>query len=297
MKSIDIKILEQLARHKFLTRALFHEVGIQVSRNHFTHIMKWLTDRKVSFVGQKKFGYHPEHGKVADIYFLKTRGKNYLVKEQDWSPSEIQLPLGSKLFYTDYSHRVECIRMRIQIENQLKRAGLMPLEFDMYFAGKSVEWLKGRQAATKIATEFGSIKPDAVFTVLNEKIQPYLFCLEFHNWEEVKRIEAQLKLHVSSIKIGSPSQKHDLAVGNRVLNVFRKRSVMLCTIERLQNDELFTYMEDNFLFITLNDFRKHWIYSGWQALWWRACSIFWTGTELEDSLTTSLIQRTVQFEI
>jgi hypothetical protein len=54
-------ILEQLAKHKYLTRSLFDRVGLKVSRNHFTNLMKALTDKKLNLVGQKKFGYSPSY--------------------------------------------------------------------------------------------------------------------------------------------------------------------------------------------------------------------------------------------
>jgi len=82
--------------------------------------MQGLTDDKMKFVGQKKFGYNPKYGKVADVYYLRTKGKNYLIKEHGWQKSEIHLPIGSKLFYSDYDHRIKTIDIRIRIEKEFK---------------------------------------------------------------------------------------------------------------------------------------------------------------------------------
>lgn len=271
----SIEILKFLARHKFLSRAHFTELGLGVSRNHFTHLMKGLTDEKMKFVGQKKFGYNPRYGKVADIYFLRTKGKNYLIKEHGRQKEEIHLPLWSKLFYSDYDHRIKTIDIRIRMERELANAGMQILFYDTYFTGRAVDWKRGRQVSTKIMTEHAFLNADSIILCFDEDFKQYLFCLEYHNGEEVKRIEQQMRMYASSIKIGSASQKYDVAVGSRVLNVFRKRSVMERTIERMQNDVVYTNMMDYFLFITLEDFERCWIGSEWRSATNIQGSVFW----------------------
>lgn len=43
--------------------------------------MKTLTEKNLNQVGQKKFGYSPSFGKVEDVYYLKPKGKKYLINE------------------------------------------------------------------------------------------------------------------------------------------------------------------------------------------------------------------------
>jgi len=135
------------------------------------------------------------------------------------------------------------------------------MHYDSYFTGCRVEGIKGRQASTKIAIEKGWLKPDAIFSVLDTDRKAFLFCVEYHNGDEVKRIEQQLQSHVSALKIGSPSQKYDLTIGHRVLNIFRKETVMHRTLERVQNNVLFHFMGDHFLFIALEEFKQMGIYA------------------------------------
>ena len=88
-----VRILELLAKYKFLSRSQFIKLGLEVSRNHFTNLMKSLTEKSISFVGQKKFGYHPKYGKVEDLYYLKPKGKKYLINEHSRDTENIHLPL------------------------------------------------------------------------------------------------------------------------------------------------------------------------------------------------------------
>lgn len=243
-----IFILEQLAKHKYLTRSLFERVGLNVSRNHFTNLMKALTDKKLNLIGQKKFGYSPTFWKVEDIYYLKQKGKKYLIREH-WLPEvDVNLPIGWRIFSSDYFHRIETIRIRIDLEQDLERKGYQILFYDQYFAGKKVEWKRGREAATKIATERGYLKADSIFLIQAPCGKQSLFCLEYHNGHEVKRIEQQMRAHVEAMKIGSPSVKYDLDIWNRVINIFKNEQVMRTLKERMEHDIYFQNMMDRFVF-------------------------------------------------
>jgi hypothetical protein len=58
------------------------------------------------------------------------------------SPSEIDLPIGNRLFYSDYFHRIETIKIRIAIERSLNKLSYHVLYYDQYFSGKSIEGVK-----------------------------------------------------------------------------------------------------------------------------------------------------------
>jgi hypothetical protein len=275
-----VTVLCHLARHKFLTRSLFWMLGLKASRNHFTKIMRTLSEKEMNLIGQKKFWYNPQFWKVEDVYFLKPKGKKYLIREHWRDPSEVNLPIWWKLFHSDYFHRIETIRIRIQIEKALEKIGHEVLIYDQYFAWKVIEWKKWRQAATNIPTERGVLKADSIFLTLDRKLRPYLYCLEYHNWKEVKRIEAQMKAYVEAIKIWSPSIKYDVSVGNRVLNIFKSESVMKCLIERMQQDIYFQNVQEHFLFNTLEEFQDIEVLNWWYNLSQQAISIFWTTDNL-----------------
>ena len=44
MNENSIIILKELAKHKFLTRSLFALTGLTISRNHFSSLMKKLSN-------------------------------------------------------------------------------------------------------------------------------------------------------------------------------------------------------------------------------------------------------------
>ncbi|MEZ4950651.1 MAG: hypothetical protein R2784_14890 [Saprospiraceae bacterium] len=47
---------------------------------------------------EKICGYSPTYGKVEDIYYLKQRGKRYLIREHDLLEEEVNLPIGEQNF-------------------------------------------------------------------------------------------------------------------------------------------------------------------------------------------------------
>lgn len=288
-KGVYIEILGHLARHKYLTRSLFRQLWIKVSRNHFTALMKRLSEKEMNLIGQKKFWYNPEYWKVEDVYYLKPKGKKYLIKEQWRDVNEVNLPIGGKLFHSDYFHRIETIRIRIALEKSLKKIGHHILFYDQYFAWKAEAWKRGRQAVTNIPTEGGVLKADSIILSLDKYLKPYLFCLEYHNGKEVKRIERQMRAYVEAIKIWSPTIKYDVSVGNRVLNIFKHESVMRCLIERMQQDVYFQNVKDNFLFITITDFNSFWILTNWRTIINSNVSVFGI-----DSLIISLLDMRIR---
>ena len=67
------------------------------------------------------------------MYYLRPKGKNYLIKEHGLLGHEIHLPYGSKLFCSDYDHRITTIDIRIKLEKELIAKGMDILAYDMYF--------------------------------------------------------------------------------------------------------------------------------------------------------------------
>jgi len=201
--------------------------------------MKSLTEKPVSYIGQKKFWYHPKLGKVEDLYYLKPRGKKYLVNEHLRDPVDINLPLGSKLFWNDYHHRKETINIRIGIEQDAKAKWYTIDFYDMYFTGKSIPWKKGRECSTSIKVWDWKIKADSIFLLRKPDGTKSLFCLEYHNGTEVKRIVEQLKRYVRAMSDGTPSTKYGLEIWNYVLNVFAHETVKRSVEEAVDHDVYF----------------------------------------------------------
>ena len=77
--------MESLAIYKFLSYGQMVQLGVGKSSNSLSRVMGDLTHAKNfgngSLVGQHKFAYHPKLGKVEDIFYLKLKGKNWLIKE------------------------------------------------------------------------------------------------------------------------------------------------------------------------------------------------------------------------
>jgi hypothetical protein len=61
-----------------------------------------------------------------------------LIREQGLLEEEVNLPIGGRIFSSDYFHRIETIRIRIELEQDLESRGYHVLFYDQYFAGKKV---------------------------------------------------------------------------------------------------------------------------------------------------------------
>jgi hypothetical protein len=171
------------------------------------------------------------------------------------------------------------------------------LYYDQYFSGKSIEGVKWRQASTHIFTKSGHLKADSSFLIMDRFLNPFLFCLEYHNWREVKRIVKQMKNYVEALKIGSPSVKYDVSCGCRILNVFRHESTMKCLMERLDQDVYFAQVQWHFLFITLDEFYKCTIFNNWKTLYNPNVSIFGIDSSMISLLHNSVSGLSLQCSI
>jgi len=107
-----------------------------------------------------KYSYHPKHGKVEDLHFLKAKGLEYL-KQVYGVEDEFKLPKNHKGFFEDYQHRKMCISSHIHLRQNINEANF--LFYHDYFTRKRKKTSRQRETATKIVLDNSYVIPDSIF--------------------------------------------------------------------------------------------------------------------------------------
>lgn len=246
-----ITVLRLLAENCYLTCSQMKTLWINVSAKSLYRILGCLRWDEHALIWTKRFPVHPKHWTYEDIHYLTPQWRKYLIHNQRLHKSQIKIPIWSTNFFQDYLHRKKCIDIKIVLASWLRNQWAVVRIYDSYFEWKFKQSGKGRGSATKISLNGTCIRPDA--NVLFDKSwKSHLLCLELHMGQDVVRICQQLKQHVQAISMWAPSIKYNLPTSNRVLSIFESSSCMFSTIERISEDQYFTFMKDHFLFCGLD---------------------------------------------
>lgn len=258
------RVLEALATYKFLTVSQFKQLGIDQHNSNLRRTLKPLLESKRPLIDRIMFTVYPQsrdwskRNKLEYWYFLKPRGKQFLINHQLMEDGEIRLPIGtSSMAYKDYYHRKNTINCHISLNQNAAAQKMEVLFFDTYFDKTGNNRTKHNlRAKTKIDTDHQQyLIADAIF-MLQTHQQPELYCLELENGRDSNKAIQKLKSYVQALVKGSPSLKYDFPRGNRVLFIFEQTSTLQATIKRMQQDPIFRGFERFFLFKALDDINK-----------------------------------------
>ena len=276
MSESELKILESLARYKFLTVSQLDFLNILKNKVGLYARLRQLRSTRKPFIKNNIFGVMPGKGKLEDFYFLEKKGKEFLIENLDYLEHHIKMPKGtSSLFQRDYFHRKRVIDIFLYLDRFLFTNGGQVLFLDYYFD----KWgdnrnKKNLSAKNKIEIEKtgGFFIPDIVTKIIYNN-EPYLFFIEQHNGKDTKKLMKQLLYHLISIEEGTGAEKYKIEKSQRVLVIFEYESILKATIERLSKIANFEGVEKFFIFKTNEDLKKD-FFNGWQTI---------------DSRTTTLI--------
>ncbi len=256
-----LKILESLAKYKFLTTKQMLRLGIVKYRTNLVPLLKDLRERHRPLIAKISFAVHPKYGRLEDVYYLTKWGVKFLVENLDYEKENIRYPIGtSSLFFRDYFHRLFTIDFHIEYEKWANENDYEVLFFHTYFdkVGANRSKTKKRlEALTKIELNDGKdyIIADAISMFQTPK-RKYLFSLEVYNGKDTKRIIKQLKKHIIALSEGKPSLQYNFKRGSKVIVLFELENTMKAVIERLNQDEDFEEFENYFLFKTVGKLKE-----------------------------------------
>lgn len=242
-----LKILEVLSLFKFLNSAQLIRLNVAKHKPNLNKAYKELLF--FNMIGKLSFWVHPKLGRLQNIYYVKPKGKNFLLQHLNYSESKIKMPIWtSSMFFRDYFHRTNAIDFQIELYLYvLKRWGNILL-YDTYYDYYGSAKKHTIKAKTKLLFEDGTFFiPDAICKIkLDNQIKIYSF--EIYNWFNTKRVISQLHKHIQSLHEWLPSIILNEKIGSKVLLLFDTKVHMDAVINRVIWDNTFLNFRKLFLF-------------------------------------------------
>ena len=266
MSESELKILEGLAKYKYLTTSQMHYLKILKNKEGLYQRLRQLRAGKKPLIKNNIFGVFAGKGRLEDFYFLTKYGVNFLIENTEFEEEEIKAPKGtSTLFARDYYHRLETINFYLYFINWInEHQDLEEVFLDYYFdkVGNNRK-TKNLRAKNKIDIEQtgGYIIPDIVVN-FTHKNTPYLFFIEQHNGKDTKKLLKQLYYHLLALEEGAGAEKYKMKKNHRIAVIFEHKGILKATIERMQTIEEFKAFEKFFIFKTNEDLKQD-FYNNW----------------------------------
>ena len=268
MSESELKIIEALARYKFLTVSQLDFLNILKNKVGLYSRLRQLRAGKKPFIKNNVFGIMAGKGRLEDFYFLDKKGKDFLIENLDYSENRIKIPKGtSSLFQRDYFHRKKTIDFFLYLDRFLLDNQSHIIFLNYYFDKQGDNRTKKNLSAKnkiEVGETGGFFIPD-IITKIKYKNNPYLLFFEQHNGKDTKKLMKQLFYHLLALEEGTGALKYDMQKSHRVLIVFEFEGILKATIERLSKIEDFKGFEKFFFFKTEEELKKD-FFNGWLNL-------------------------------
>ena len=200
-----------------------------------------LCEAERPFVKKLTFASDPRYGQLPFLFALTRLGRDFLVKKYGLRTRDIFLMRAYK-FHRDYWHRRKTIAVRIAIEHATRSTKGVVIEYLTYF---------DRMKPLRIESKY--YLPDSIMHLRSSEPKDLLFCLEVHNWWNVKEIITQLNNHIAILQSGELAKRFGLPIDHRVLSIYEHPSCMMRVLERIREDSKYRYMRYYLLFKTYED--------------------------------------------
>lgn len=256
----QIKILEALARFKFLTSQQLQLIFTLQSCSYINTAIRKMNTWKTSLINSIDFGIAPWKGRLARVHFLTLSGVRFLTKELGYSEGSIFYPKNRNSFFQrDYFHRIASINFNIKFQQWLANNGHGLNFFNLYF-NKSKAY-NYRRSITAVAIWKQRIEPDwiGLFLAFNNR---HLFIFELHNWKDTKRAIRQIVNHSFCLASGTFSDVYNIKKSAKIYYVFENESCKRSVMREFVNHSWLTKFQDYFLFKSkqelADDFYTNW---------------------------------------
>lgn len=266
------RVLQALACFRYLTAKQLLEIGISKNINSLRDkSLSRLERHKKHYIKSHDFGWIPQRGRLAKVYYLTENGAKLLAEIYRIDYNDIDYPKGGIQFSSDYSHRINFIDFHISFRRWAERHDKEVDFFYSYFdktgsqrAGKVRSMAKTRVLLNRtvyVQQENKPFIPDGL-TRYEDGEKNRLVAVEIHNGVHSKRITEQLLDHLEAIQQGLFSEKFGHKTANFVFSVHENQSTLDSVKKRLLQRPEFKPFMPLFLFNmqaqAKADFRKGW---------------------------------------
>ena len=262
-----LRVMELLARYKFLTVPQMVRLGLAKHRSSIYSILRTLPrTSRTAYIDRIRFGVDPRRGQLPAIYHLLPKGVEFLVQHLDFAEERIRCPKNKHPFFArDYDHRVGTVDAHIAMELSVGRCGGHVEFVETYFdyEGGNRGGSKPLEQLTRIDLGGGvHIVPDAAF-LFEVGGERKFFLFEFERGHDTKDALAQVRGLARALELGLPSQKYGLGLPCRVLFAFERQGALDAILKRVAATPSLTNFAEYFLFAPFDtvrdDFGRGWV--------------------------------------
>jgi len=247
------RVLEALACFRYLTIPQMLKLGLSSHADSLrSQTLKRLTDTHYKAVKSHDFGWIPQHGRLAKIYYLTHTGATLLAEALQLDINDIEYPKGGVQFSSDYQHRVNYINFHIELRRwaELNNKALAFVESYFDKTGRQQKGHVSSISKTRVQLNGKAFIPDGIVKYQDHH-KSRLVAIEIHNGTHSKRITEQLLAHIEALEHGLFSEKYQHSTANFVWSVHENQSTLTSVKKRLSTvfqDPRFKLFQPLFLF-------------------------------------------------
>ena len=253
---MELYIMEALALFQYLTSAQLISILPPTSLSTVNRHLRALKNADTPMIRSLNFGFAPWKWSLAPVYCLTDRWAKLLARQQKYSLSSIQRPLGRSCFFaTDYFHRMATIDFKISFLKYLAREKYSLNFFHCYFEREgSNNSHTGIMSKSKTALQESELQiiPDAIVGYTSPEWS-HLVIFEQHMGTDSKRAITQIKWHCWFLSRWVVNAKYGSQKNSLICYVFEKKSCMESVIHRLKQVSWFTSFQPYFRFKTMEE--------------------------------------------
>jgi len=257
---VDIRILERLARYRFMTVAQLIAAGAGKDRKHLGQVLSRLVGHK--HAGMLAWGVRPGLGRLPRMYYLKPAGAAALAEYHRVEAALYRPIKSTPKFTVDHLHRRYCVDCHIALDRAMETEGGTVAAYTAYYGGPGPHPGPdgaGKADAVKIRLAGGrTLIPDAVFDLERGDGRRQLHALEVcldRGGTDRGRIVSQMEAHCEAMQDGALSDALGLDRGYRLLCIFETEHSRDAVRQRLEDTATGRDFAPLILFGTLSEIR------------------------------------------
>lgn len=257
--SKEIQILEELAKHRYLSYKQMLKIGIDKHSSNLSTACTRLSESKPSLIQKIAHG-----AGFAARWYLTSKGRDYLMEHHDYLATEINNPPNeTKTDSMHQKHHFGLVNCYLELKHACEELDLKlefaDYDFDQVNNLKDNNNQRAKNAINRTKKEF--IIPDLIFSIQTPRDKE-LFLLELENGSSSMKSYKKCLEHRQAIFMKSANEKYDFHSGYRTLWIFEKESTMKATIKKMKADSLFDKLTEYYLFIPISSIKDN-FFEGW----------------------------------
>lgn len=243
----QIKLLEMLAKYRFLTVPHMMTLGIQKNDKALSSrvILPLIKMQKPLIQRNDDVRTNPSQGKLHYIYSLTDDGAKIVAEYLRCDIRDIVYPQKKPTFQHDYFHRCDYIRFYIAIERFFNQ------ESSKFCIKEAYHYFDKKRVQTKIndkhypstslvyetiengKSQLNKIEADGIFITDNFQEQN-IYIAEVHRTPNTKEILEQINKHIQAMSDGAVSKRFNIKKNGYLLSISTEKTTLDNLLQRVK---------------------------------------------------------------